>query len=365
MLYSKLGNTGITVSKLGFGTMRLPVEINNPDLKKAINLIDYAIQKRINFFDVGTFYCYNRCEKIFSEILNSHLNENIVLSGKNTTHQHNATNWTEQLRNTLRTYNCRSLDVYFIHYLDHEVWIKHFIKGGIIEQIQETRQKGLFKYLGFSSHDTPDNVSKLIDTRYFNAVILSYNLLNREYEEVIKYANEKGLGVIIMNPLAGGLLTRQQIRVDSLLQYIPMNTLHDIALNYVYSNPFVNCVLSGMQNEIEIENNVDSLLSRPRFTIDQINQINKLIDDEKSKQFYYCTNCNYCMPCTQGIDIPSIISIMNKYSIKTDNPFFMRDYSVLQQPASCCIACGNCEIKCPNKLPVSAIMAKAASKFIE
>jgi len=365
MIFSKLGNTELEVSKLGFGTMRLPVEKSIPDLENAVKLVEHALNKRINFFDVGTFYCYNKSEKIFGEALKRHLNTEIVLSGKNTSHQRNISEWTEQLKHTLQTYNRPSLDVYFIHYLDYDVWIKRFINDGIIEQIQKTRQKGLFQYLGFSSHDTPVNVIKLIDTKCFDAVILSYNLLNQEYEQVIKYANEKGLGVIIMNPLAGGLLTQRQLQIDSLLQYIPDCSLPEIALNYVYSNPFVNCVLSGMQKDSEIDNNVDNLLSRPRFTINQINQINKLIEFEKNKQLYYCTGCNYCMPCTQGIDIPSIISLMNKYSIKTDNPFFVRDYSVLKQPASCCIVCGVCENKCPNKLPISNIMAKAASTFIE
>jgi len=168
-----------------------------------------------------------------------------------------------------------------------------------------------------------------------------------------------------MNPLAGGLLSQHQIRMDALLQYIPDSTLLEIALNYVYSNPFVDCVLSGMQNQNEIDHNVDILLNRQKFTIDQISKINELIAFEKNKQFYYCTRCNYCLPCTQGIDIPSVISLVNKYSIETDIPFFMRDYAVLQQPASCCISCGVCEMKCPNKLPVSAIMARAASIFIE
>jgi len=365
MIFTKLGNTDLIVSRLGFGTMRLPVVKNNPDIKKAVEILKYAIQKKINFFDVGTFYCYNQCEKVFGETLKETFNNEVVISGKNVTHQHNLPDWTGQLINSLSLFNRLSLDIYFIHYLNYDVWTKRYINEGLIDEVNEAMNKQLFKYLAFSSHDTPANVIKLIDTKYFNAVILSYNLLNRDYEHVIKYAHEQGLGVFIMNPLGGGLLANPQLNLDALIEYLPKSNFVEIALNYVYSNPFVNCVLSGMQNEEEIDSNVDILLNKPRYTIVQINQINKIIEAEKSKQIFYCTNCNYCMPCTQGINIPSVISIMNKYAIKTGKPYFIRDYAVLQQPASCCIACGECEKKCPNKLSISAIMLKAASTFIE
>lgn len=365
MIFDILGNTNLKVSKLGFGTMRLPVEKGNPDLTKAIRLLEYGRQKGINFFDVGTFYCHNKAEEIFSEALKHDLNSDIVTSGKNVTHQHEVTDWTGQLRNTLKIYNRPSLSIYFIHYLDYRVWIDRFMEGGYIEEVGDALKNKLFGFLAFSSHDTPENVVKLIETGFFHALLLPYNLLNREYEPVMKYANERGMGVLVMNALAGGLLSLEQVGLDSLLKDLPNSNMVEIALNYVLSNPYVHCVLSGMRSEAEVDRNINILLNRPRFSFSQLDRINELVEAEKSKQYFYCTGCNYCMPCTQGIDIPSVISVLNKYAIKTDSPHYIRDYAVLDQPASCCIACGVCETKCPNKLEISMIMKKAASMFME
>jgi uncharacterized protein len=365
MIYSQLGKTGINVSRLGMGTMRLPFDKNNPDLENSINLIEYAMIKGINFFDVGTFYCQNNAEKIFGEAIKRNLNIKIISSGKNTTHQQAAKEWSRQLKNTLGFFRLQSLDTYFIHYLDYEIWLKYFIENNVIEQIIEAKLSGLLKYLGFSSHDSPENIVKLIDSSYFDAVILSYNLLNREYEEVIKYADEKGVGVIIMNPLAGGLLVQNHIISESLLNLIPGSSLNEIALNYVYSNKYVSCVLSGMRNTDEIDNNINVLTKWHRFSTDEIEFINSILENERNKNSIYCTKCDYCKPCTQGIDIPSVIAIMNKYFFNSSKPFFIRDYSLLEYPASCCIGCGVCESRCPNKLPLTAIMAKASSIFIE
>jgi uncharacterized protein len=365
MIVCKLGNTDLTVSRLGLGTMRLPVGKHNPDLSEAIGIMNYAIKQGISFFDIGTFYCHFQSEKIFGSVLLTNPGKKLNIAAKNNTHQLNSPDWIGQLNNTLKIYGCDSLDLYFLHYLDYETWINYFKNGCIYDQIREARRLNLFKYLGFSSHDTPENIIRLIDAKVFSSVILSYNLLNRDYENVIKYANEQGMGVIIMNPLAGGLLARQQINVDSLFHEIPGYSLTEIALNYVYSNPNVHCVLSGMQNKNEIDENVAVLLRKPLFISSQLEKINGLIEAEKNKQLFYCTKCNYCLPCTQGIDIPSVITLMNKYFVDTDYPFFMRDYSVLAQPASCCIECGRCESRCPNKLSISKIMSKAAITFID
>ena len=152
---------------------------------------------------MGTFYCNHLCETIFGQAI--HNNQyNIILSGKNSNHLSINENWMDQLKNSLFRFGCEALDIYFIHYLEYDVWEKHFLLNNVIDEVKRAKKEGLIKYLGFSSHDSPEEVKKLIDTRLFDAVILTYNLLNRTYEESLHHAFEKGMGVIIMNPLAGG-----------------------------------------------------------------------------------------------------------------------------------------------------------------
>jgi len=358
MVYRKLGNTGLTVSLLGFGTMRLPIARINPNFTKAMALIKYALEKGINFFDVGTFYCHYHCEEAFGLATRGLSRKQLVVSGKNSSHQTQNVDWLTQLRNSLALFHRKYFDIYFIHYLKLEQWESHFLENGIIDEIRHAKDRGLFRHLGFSSHDKPENVRKLIDTRLFDAVILPFNLMQRTYEKTMEYAHSQGLGVIVMNPLAGGILAKSKLfDVDS--EYLDtQDTPADLALNYVLSQPFVDSVLSGMESKAIIDENIRTV-HKNRFRTLEINQLSQTISREKSNNYVACTSCNYCLPCTQGIDIPEVIRIYNEYSSVKGQSFFQRDYSILSVTADCCIQCRTCEDNCPQNIPIPEIMDKA------
>jgi len=350
----KLGNTGLNISSLGFGTMRLPYN-NDEDFTSAIALIKHALKNGINFFDIGTFYCNHRCETIFGQAILDNKHE-IILSGKNSSHLSINENWTVQLKNSLFRFGCEALDIYFIHYLDFDIWAKHFIMDNVIDEVNRAKNEGLIKYLGFSSHDTPEKIRKLLDTGVFDAVILTYNLMNRTYEDTVHYAFEKGMGVIIMNPLAGGILTDRFLDLHGLKDYFG-DDITGIALNYVLSNPNVHCALSGMRTLNEIDNNSNTAENH-RFSTEEIGLINDFIDRERNCKLVYCTGCGYCLPCPQGIDIPGVIKIWNTYNIVQGDDHFIRDYQILDVSADCCIMCETCEEKCPNGVGITEIMEK-------
>lgn len=360
MEYRQLGNTGLKIPALGFGAMRLPIARGSGDFNEAIPLIQHAIKKGISFFDVGTFYCGHQCEAAFGQAIHG-IGQSLIMSGKNSSHQSGQIEWNKQLQNTLRLFNCNKLDFYFLHYLDYEVWNDHYIRKGIINQVENAKSRGLFSHLGFSSHDTPENIKKLIDTRMFDAVILSYNMLHRRYEETIQYAKERGLGVIIMNPLAGGLITNGGLELTALTGHFGAGII-SLALNYVLSNPHVDCVLSGMQTISQIDQNV-STTQNARFTPEDIVFINQMTDKARNREMIYCTGCGYCLPCPQGIYIPEIIRIWNQYNMVKGKRIFQRDYQVLENPADCCIECYICEERCPNGIGVAEIMVRMAEMF--
>lgn len=361
MQYRKLGQTQLVVSILGLGTMRLPIANVDPDFSKATSIIRYAIEKGINFFDVGTFYCHGHCETAFGLAIRDKSEQNLIIAGKNSSHQNNDDGWQMQLRNSLCLFRRDHMDIYFLHYLNTKDWQNYYLGKKIVDQVMDAQNKGLFTHLGFSSHDTPENVRELIDSDMFQAVMLPFSLLNRAYEETMKYAFEKGLGVIAMNPLAAGALAHADLFVDKLAR-IPQSELASMALNYVISQPFIHCAFSGMESGEIIDANVRTV-NRTRFSQDKIEELNTCISREKANRYIPCTGCQYCMPCTQGIDIPAVINILNQYSVVGGEMIHHREYSMLSNPAECCIHCDNCRDKCPQKLAIPELISRAGDLF--
>ncbi len=364
MIYRKLGKTGLSVSTLSYGTMRLPINPTNPNFTEAITLIEYAHEKGINYFDVGTFYCHHYAETAFGLATKDIPRENIIITGKNSSHQSGATDWIGQLKNSLSLFERDYFDIYFLHYLNLEHWENHFLGKGIIDQIQQAKNQGLIHHLGFSSHDTPENVSDLIDSDYFEAIILPYNLIQRKYENTMKYAHQKELGVIVMNPLGGGALSNSQLYFENSQTEQDKNKTAELALNFVLSQPFVHTALSGMESKAIIEENIKTV-HKKRLSFDDISALNERISHEKAKLLVPCTGCNYCMPCVQGIDIPAVIEIWNQYSILKGKKIFARDYAELPVPAECCIQCDSCNSNCPCNIPITDIMEQTARLFCQ
>lgn len=351
------------VSILGMGTMRLPIAAVRPEFSKAVALMHHAMERGINFFDVGDFYCHGHCEKAFSRALASMPSDQIILSAKNSSHQNRAPQWLHQLDHTLKAFKRKSLYVYFLHHLSLSDWEDYFLANGCVDQVVDARKRGLFQYLGFSSHDTPQNVERLLDTDLFDAVILPFNLLNRHYESVMRRAADKGLGVLAMNPLVAGALTSSALYTAPFSAWSPAE-LASQALNYVLSQPFIHCALSGMESAGIIDANVQTVM-QPRLSAAEIDRMNAIISRDRARRYIPCTACGYCLPCTQGIDIAAVIEILNQYSLLQGENLYHRDYALLGVPAECCIACGQCVEKCPQKLNIPALMTRAAELFGE
>ena len=364
MRYRTLGQSGLLVSQLGFGTMRLPISKKNPHFGEAISLIQYAIEKGINFFDVGTFYCHGYCEEVFGKATQSIPREKLIISGKNSAHQSNSDQWLGQLKNSLRLFQRECFDLYFLHYLNYVEWTNYFIGNKVVDQIDEARKSGLIRHLAFSSHDSPDNVRKLFDTGIFDVIMLPYNIINRKYESVLRYAYDNGLGVVIMSALAGKALADNKLSLLTIEEHGNESTsTKAIALNYVFSQPFIHSVFLGMDTIDAIVEAVDTLHHR-RYLPAELEEISNLVDEEKVRLSIPCTECNYCMPCIQGIDIPGVIDLVNQYCILKLERTFSRDYAMLQIPAECCIGCDSCKDKCPNGINIPEIMEKAVKTFL-
>ena len=350
------------VSELGFGAMRLPIGETNPDYSQAVALLRHAIRMGINFFDVGTFYCHGHCEKAFGLATKDVPHKQILICGKNASHHSHNPDWTGHLKNTLAIFNRSSFDLYFIHALNWKDWESYFLGEGVIQQVKEAKSNGLVRHLGFSSHDSPEKIARLVDTGIFEAVILSYNILKRNYEAAMKYAFDKGLGVIVMNPLLGGTLADLAMPPAELTYKHHAKNMAMLGLNFVLSQPFIHCVLSGMESKMIIDENIE-VVNKSRLPEEEIANLKEWVDKKKERNLIPCTSCGYCLPCTQGINIPEVIRILNEYAVFEGKKVVSRQYSMLSATAECCIRCNLCFEKCTQHIKIPDVMENAARLF--
>jgi hypothetical protein len=173
----------------------------------------------------------------------------------------------------------------------------------------------------------------------------------------MRYAHGNGLGVIVMNPLAGGALAHPALYLRD--EGAKGGNAAETALNFVLSQPFVHTVLSGMMSEAIIDANV-GMVDGPRLRPTEIDDLNRRIDRRKADGWVPCTGCGYCLPCTQGIDIPAVLAIRNRYAVLDNGRVFDRDYALLPAPADCCIGCGICAERCTQSIDIPAVMESAA-----
>ena len=217
----------------------------------------------------------------------------------------------------------------------------------------------------FSSHDTTENVIRLIDTGEFAGMLVQYNFLDRHNEPAIAHAAEKGLGVAIMGPVAGGrLATPQGIVIDE--EGVLEVKTPELALRFVWNDPHVSVALSGMNEMSQIEENVAAANRLEEMSAAEKAEVNRLIEKNENLADLYCTGCGYCMPCPNGVNIPENFRYMNWYRVWGLEKEAKQAYAKLSEEgtwtpwagkieglrAEECVQCGECEPKCPQNIPI-------------
>ncbi|MBW1767917.1 MAG: aldo/keto reductase [Deltaproteobacteria bacterium] len=376
MKYRKFGSLDWEVSTLGFGTMRLP-EIgkdNSIDEPLATEMIRYAIDKGVNYIDTAYPYHGMKCEAFLGRALQDGYREKIRLATKMPAFPVKTADdfdriFDKQLENLQTDY----LDFYLLHSMNRNFWSK-LRDLGILSWAEKKREEGLFHHFGFSFHDDIDLFKEIIDS-YDNWDLcqIQYNFLDIEHQagtEGLKYAAEKGLAVVIMEPIRGGGFTLDPIpeSINALWESAPVRrTPADWALQWVWNHPEVSVVLSGMSSMQHVVENIESANSSGPNTLtsEELSLIGQVREEYIKLNPIQCTSCNYCMPCPNGIDIPKIFSFYNNavvYDTAKRIKFF---YSKLpkEERAENCIECKECEEKCPQDVPVSEWMIKLQDWF--
>jgi len=343
--YREIGNTGVRISALGYGAGRF-----GTDKDEYVELMRKAFDLGVNYYDTSN--AYGESELVCAKALKGY-RDKVYTSTKNSISVRTVENWWANLHASLLRLEVDCIDFYnIIHWLQYPVFDEFVVKGGIYEEALKAREKGLIRYLCCSTHDTSENVIKMIDSGIFTAITLQYNVLDQSMTEAISRAREKGVGIVVMQPLAGGALTAPAKDIQALLPGGSASSA-EIGLRFVLSNPGVTCAISGMMSAEEVEENVrvcsreEPLSSEERSAMEQV-----IVEKEKLRDLY-CTGCNYCNPCPQGVLIAWNFNYLNLHRIYGATEKAREMYAKLgDAAASKCIDCGVCVAKCPQEIAI-------------
>ncbi len=374
MQYRKLGRIGKKVSALGFGCMRLPViepsgQINR---KEAIRLIRKGIDNGINYVDTAWTYHRGESEVVLGLALKDGYRERVTLVTKCPVGREDFTSpdhFNKYLEEQLQRLDEKNVDVYLFHALNKKSFEEKVLGLNLIEEAIKTKKAGKFKHLGFSFHDKPEVLKEIIDSGHFELMLVQYNIIDQVNHEMINYAGKKGLAVAIMGPIGGGRLAGRDLPEEMKKWLSPSrDNFADLAFKFVLSNPNVSVALSGMGSE---EMLVDNLEITSRDDVNQVTEREQKSIDSIAQRFKelcdnICTQCKYCQPCPNEVNISFIFEALQRYQIYGDREQAKRYYSMIGKvpwatgkDATACIECGECLEKCPQNIEIIHQLQKA------
>ncbi len=371
MQYRSMPNSNEKLSVLGFGCMRLPLvegRSNKIDIERAKKQIRYAIDNGVNYIDTAWPYHMGKSESFLGEhVLKDGYREKIKLATKLPCFLiKKQEQFEEYFQKQLDKLQTDYIDYYLMHALNYNTWSK-MVDLGIVDFMNKIKAEGRVKHIGFSFHSNLDDFKKIVDAYDWEFTQVQYNILDEYFQagkEGIEYAHNKGMGVIVMEPLRGGSLVSQipeeiqKIYDESKFDRTPANW----ALSFVWNNPMVTLLLSGMNEEKHVEENIEiaSRVTPESLTKEELDVIDKVKETYHSLLQVGCTGCGYCVPCPAGINIPGVFKDLNNYHMfnkrkaKLNHMLYSGVFTIDGKPhwTSACIDCGACESKCPQSIEI-------------
>lgn len=377
MQYRRFARHDFAVSALGFGCMRLPVvdgDTSRINEDEAISMIHYAIDQGVNYLDTAYRYHDGQSEVLVGKALRGGLREKVRLATKSPVWLCKAPgDFDRYLDEQLSKLDTNYVDFYLLHSLSKETWSKAKALGALAF-LDRALADGRIKYAGFSFHDSLPLFKEIVDSYDWSFTQIHYNYVDDNYQagtEGLKYAASKGLAVIVMEPLRGGRLTRVvPDDVKAVWNRSPIKrTPAEWGLRWVWNHPEVTVVLSGMNTMDQVKENIrvaeDALpLSLTAAELDLIAEAREIY---KQRIKITCSECRYCTPCPNGVQIPDIFSLYNDAFMYGTLDESLKTYASLKSAgtdASACVECGACEEVCPQHLSILQHL-KEVRKFFE
>ncbi len=358
------GKTGYRVSRLGFGIMRLPTHPDQTvDFDLATSMIRHALDHGVNFLDTMHFYHQGQSEEAVGRAIAGYPRDQLVLQTKiGMYNEYKEKDCRKLLEEALRKMGTSHIDFYLSHSLTWDVYRQ---KERLFTRFTaKALREGLIRLIGFSSHDTPENIGRLIKTGVFSALTIQYNLLDRRNEQVLELAYKSGLGTVVMGPVAGGLLGDADGEILTLADRQTSSTAA-LALRFVMANPSVNVVLSGMSTLDQVKENLRVVAPDKPLSRAALRRLEALFEERRKLTALYCPACGYCQPCPRKINIPHVFRLYNLARVYgLTRKAAERYYRIpAAERASACTGCGRCVKKCPQKLSIPKRLAEIACFF--
>lgn len=335
MEYTTLGKTGLKISRMGFGG----IPIQRIDAEGTKKLMQQLAEEGVNYIDTARGYTVS--EEYLGYALEG-IRDKFVIATKSMARTREA--MAADIEKSLGNLRTNHIDLYQVHNPSMEQLDTVIGEGGALEALLEAKAAGKIGHIGLTAHSTAV-FERALELDWVETIMFPYNIVEQQGAELIHKCAEKNIGFIDMKPLAGGAIE------DATL-----------ALRYVCSNPDVTVVIPGMAEVRELEQNLAACSNTEPLSDEELKAMDKVREQLGTD---FCRRCNYCAPCTVGINIPSVF-LFAGYLQRYDLADWAKDrYSTLKVKASACIGCGKCEPRCPYHLPIREKLKKCAQDMGE
>lgn len=366
MQYVPFGKTGKMVSRLGFGTMRLPTFQNEQgatviDQEEAIRMLRYAIDRGVNYVDTAYPYHQGESEVVTGLALKNGYREKVMLTSKLPQWLvEESADMDKYLDEQLKRLNVACLDFYLLHALDLDAF--HRLQSLNYKAfLKRAQADGRIRHVGFSFHDDKEAFREILTDYDWDMAQIQFNYLDDENQATLEgllYAGQLGIPVVVMEPLRGGALANPPPEVEKLVRennkgYSPV----EWAFRYCGHYPEVATILSGMSTMQQVEDNLRIFEAVASNNLDEGDEafVKRLKEAYLSRMKVGCTACGYCQPCPQGVLIPEIFERYNVAHMLSRQEAFARQYRKIikkERDGVHCVACRQCEAICPQHLPI-------------
>lgn len=369
MQYRTFGNTGVEVSALGFGTMRLPLLEDGVtvDEKEAVAIIRKAIDAGVNYVDTAYPYHNGASELVLGKALLDGYRDKVYVADKSPMWKlEKEEDFDAILEEQLQKLKTDHIDFYLLHALNRERFEEKVKKFHLLDHMKVAREAGKIRYLGFSFHDDLETFKEIVDyTKDWDFCQIQYNYINLDYQagqEGLHYAADRGLAVVVMEPLLGGRLANLSSHVAKVFSKEKTPVEH--ALDFLWNQKEVSLLLSGMGAEQQV---LDNLAYADRSSVGMLKE-EELKVYKEAKEIYDrmsmvdCTGCAYCMPCPFGLNIPELFKAYNLYGVYGKDRG-KAEYEKQNVRSDQCRSCHHCEKVCPQNIEISQVMKRIAGVF--